>query len=172
MAFYINLVVGALFPPVYLFLLPSVHLQSDISLRQRLVRNIDWLGNLFFIGSVCCLILVITFGGSVFSWRSASEITLWVIAGVLFLVFILTQTFNPLVDVEYKLYPTTFLRHPVMVMLQTAIFMSSASLLVSHIICFFGYLRKIALNTVLDSSILYTALLPIRSGKSLPLTPV
>ena len=136
------------------------------------MRNIDWLGSLFFIGSISCLILAITFGDSVFSWRSASEIVLWVMTGVLFLAFILIQTFNPLVNEECKLYPTTFLRHPVLVMLQIAIFMSSASLLVSHIICFSAYLRKIALNTDLDTGILYTALLPIHSGTSIPLDPL
>ncbi len=118
------------------------------------------------------MILATTFGGSVFSWSSASEIALWVIAGVLSLVFGLTQTFSPLVDVEYKLYPTTFLQRPVIVMLQIAIFMSSASLLVSHTIFFFGYLRKTALNAVLDPGILHSALLPIHSGTLLPLNPV
>ncbi|KAF6218596.1 hypothetical protein HO133_005947 [Letharia lupina] len=129
-AFYINLVVGAVFAPVYLFLLPSLDLQKDVPLRQRLVRNFDWLGNLFFIGGICCFTLAITFGGSLFSWSSASEIALWVVAGVLFLVFCLTQAFHPLVNAQHKLYPTIFLRRPVMVMLQLAVFMSSVSLLI------------------------------------------
>lgn len=54
-------------------------------------------------------------------------------AGALFIIFGLTQAVHPLVDAQYKLYPTLFLRRPVMIMLQMSIFMSSASLLVSHI---------------------------------------
>ena len=61
-----------------------------------------------------------------------SEIILWVVAGVLFLVFGATQAFHPMVDAKYKLYPTRFLRQPLMIILQLLIFMSSVSLLVDH----------------------------------------
>ena len=159
---------GALFTPVYLFLLPSVDLQKDIPLSQRLLQKIDWLGNLFCIGTICCFTLAITFGGSVFSWSSASEITLWVMAGVLFLVFGLSQAFHPLIDAQYKLYPTMFLRQPLMVMLQLSIFMSSVSLLVGHVFGVLECLLEALLNTVPDPSILYTTPLSIRSGKCLP----
>ena len=74
------------------------------------------------------------FGGSVYSWSSGSEVTLWVMAGILFLSFGLTRAFNPLVDAQHQLYPTMFLRRPVMMMLQLAIFMSSVSLLVGQVI--------------------------------------
>lgn len=77
--------------------------------------------------------MALTFGGSLFSWKSASEIVLWVLAGVLFLVFGGTQAFHPLIDAQHKLYPTMFLRRPVVVMLQVAIFMSSVSLLVGKL---------------------------------------
>ncbi len=77
--------------------------------------------------------MALTFGGSLFSWASASEIVLWVLAGVLLLVFGGTQAFHPLIDAKHKLYPTMFLRRPVVVMLQLAIFMSSVSLLVRHL---------------------------------------
>lgn len=130
-AFYINLVIGALFSPVYIFLLPSIGLQKEIPLTQRLKRNIDWLGNIVFTGTMCCFIMAITFGGTLFTWSSASEIVLWVMAGVLLIVFCLTQSFHPFVDSKNKLYPTMFLARPTLMMLQVAIFMSSVSLLVS-----------------------------------------
>ena len=130
-AFYINLVVGVTFAPVYIFLLPNVGLQKQIPLRQRLTRNVDWLGNIFFIAGICAFVMAITFGGTLFAWGSASEIVLWVMAGVLLLVFGTTQRLHPLVSAQHKLYPTVFLKNPTMVMLQVAIFMSSLSLLVS-----------------------------------------
>lgn len=78
--------------------------------------------------------MAITFGGSLFAWNSSSEIVLWVIAGVLLVIFGITQQYHPWVVSEHKLYPTRFLKRPTMVMLEIAIFMSSLSLLVcSHL---------------------------------------
>lgn len=137
-------------------------------LRQRLFWNIDWLGNLFFIGSISSFTLAITFGGSVFLWNSASEIVLWIMTGVLFFIFGLTQAFHPLVDVQHKLYPTIFLQQPTMIMLQLSVFMSSVSLLVSHAISVLNGLRRAVLTTIIAASILYTTVLSVHSSTPLP----
>ena len=129
-AFYLNLVVGGIFAPVYLFLLPSIDLQHAVALKQRLQHHVDWLGILFHISGISCFTLATTFGGSVFPWSSAGEIALWVLAGALLLMFGLTQWLHPLVNTRHILYPVAFFRRPVVLMLQLAIFMSSASLLV------------------------------------------
>ena len=74
--------------------------------------------------------MAITFGGTLFAWDSASEIVLWVMVGVLLLVFGTTQRLHPLVSAQHKLYPTVFLKDSTTVMLQVAIFMSSLSLFI------------------------------------------
>ena len=115
---------------MYLLLLPSVSLQKNLSFSERLIKKIDWLGNLLFIGAISCFTLAITFGGTVYSWSYGGEISLWVITGVLLAAFAASQVFHPLVDVKDKLYATTFLRRPVIVTLQLAVFMASWALLV------------------------------------------
>lgn len=52
-------------------------------------------------------------------------------AGVLFIVFGVTQWLTPLVAVENKLYPTHFLIKPVMLNLQLQLFLASGILFVS-----------------------------------------
>lgn len=120
-----------MFAPVYFFLLPSVCLLKDISVRQHLTQNIDWLGNTLFIGAISSFVMAITFGGTLYSWNLVSEIILWVDAGVLMLAFGFSEAFHPLVvDASQKLYPSRFLRQPVIMMLQCSTFMSVAGLLV------------------------------------------
>ena len=116
--------------------------------------------------------MAITFGDSVFSWSSASEVTLWVMAGVLFLVFGLAQALHPLIDAQYKLYPTLFLRRPLIVILGLSMFMASVSLLVGHAIYVLERLHKASLNAIPDPSILYPPLLSIRPGMFFSFNPL
>ena len=134
-AFYINLIIGAIFSPVLIFLLPSVTLQSGVLLIERITRRTDWLANILFAGATSAFVMAITFGGTLFAWNAVSEIVLWVMTAILSIGFCMSQWFHPFVAREYRLYPTQFLRRPILVLLQIAIFMASASLLVR-----FGFL--------------------------------
>lgn len=126
--------IGALFAPVYVFLLPSIDLLKDIPIWQRLTRHIDWMGNVLFIGGISCFIMAVTFGGTSYTWASANEIALWIAAGILLSSFALSQAFNPLIDTQYRLYPVKLLKYKATVLLQLAIFMSSVGLLVSILV--------------------------------------
>ena len=130
-AFYINLVIGAIFTPAYLFLLPNIDFRPEVSLMQRVMKQTDWLGIIVFAGAMTTLVMAVSFGGSVYAWSSASEIVLWVLSGLLIIAFALTQFFHPFVSVEYKLYPTHFLRKPVMVSLQVLMVCGAVDLFVS-----------------------------------------
>lgn len=75
--------------------------------------------------------MAISFGGSVYDWDSASEIALWVVTGVLFCSFALTQIFHPFISEGLKLYPTRFFRKPTLLMLQMLAFCAAFCLFVS-----------------------------------------
>lgn len=129
-AFYINLVIGAVFSPAYLFLLPSIDFHPEASFMQRITKQTDWLGIIVFAGAMTAFVMAISFGGSVYEWNSASEIVLWVLSGLLTIAFALTQFYHPFVSVAHKLYPTHFLRMPVMVMLQVLMVCAAVGLFV------------------------------------------
>lgn len=123
--FYINLVIAALFAPVILFVLPSVDLQPSLAVKDRL-KQIDWLGLLIYIGWSISFTCAIDFGGSLYAWNSASEIVLWVMSGVLMIIFMLTQKFHPFVEAKHKLYPTHLMRNWKLVILQFQTFAATA----------------------------------------------
>lgn len=129
-AFYINLVVGALFSPIFLFLLPSIDLQPDLSLLTKMKQRTDLIGIIIFAATISVFIMAITFEGTIFDWSSGSEIALWVLTGVFGILFALSQTFHPLLKKQYALYPTKFAKRPTLLMLQVAIFMAATGLLV------------------------------------------
>lgn len=74
--------------------------------------------------------MAITFGGTVFDWSSGSEIALWVLTGVIAILFCVSQKFHPLLDEQYALYPSKLAKRPTLLMLQVAILMAATSLLV------------------------------------------
>ena len=127
-AFYINLVIGALFAPGYLFTLPSIDFQPNVSVGKKL-KQMDWIGIVIFFAGTVCFTMAISFGGSVFAWNSASEIVFWVMSGILLIVMALVTVYHPLVPKEARLYPGHFLKRPVLVNLQLQLFLSTGIML-------------------------------------------
>ncbi|KAF4865009.1 Efflux pump patC [Colletotrichum siamense] len=103
-AFYINLPIGGLAAPVYLWMLPSPDPQPGASLWQRL-REIDWVGAPLMLGAIICFTMGISFGGVMYDWNSGQEIALFVVAGVLFIVFGLQQAYCIGTTKERRLFP-------------------------------------------------------------------
>ncbi|EEP76519.1 predicted protein [Uncinocarpus reesii 1704] len=141
-AFYINLVIGALFAPSYLFLLPRIDPRPGKSLREKL-RMIDWISSVVFLGGCACFTMAISFGGAVYAWSSGPEITLWVMTAVLLIITILLSFFHPGVTKENRLYPAHFLKRPILINMQLQIFLSSGFILsmTYYIPLFFQFLR-------------------------------
>ncbi|KAL9005110.1 MAG: hypothetical protein Q9188_002098 [Gyalolechia gomerana] len=107
--FYLNLVVGALFAPVYLFLLPPFDPRGEQCLVSRL-RELDVPSMVLSIGVLVCTIMAINFGGALYPWMSGQIISLFVAAGVLLCVFVLQQRFAILVtEPSCRIFPTTLL---------------------------------------------------------------
>ncbi|KAF2194761.1 MFS general substrate transporter [Zopfia rhizophila CBS 207.26] len=91
--FWINLPIGAL---VLLALTLFLRIKNEdneyrsLSLKKK-VASMDPLGCLFFISTVCCLLLALQWGGQTKPWNSTTIIGLLVGAGVLTIVFVFTQ---------------------------------------------------------------------------------
>ncbi|KAJ5664907.1 uncharacterized protein N7477_007355 [Penicillium maclennaniae] len=112
-AFYINLCIGGAFAPVYIFFLPRGDPQEGMTLTQKLLQ-IDYLGMVLNVGAFTALIMAITFGGNLFDWAAGQEITLWVVGGVLLLLFVLQQRFTIGTTDTERIFPADFLRQPLM----------------------------------------------------------
>ncbi|KAK7994989.1 hypothetical protein PG990_013762 [Apiospora arundinis] len=79
--FYVNLVIYAAVAPTIL-ILPSLVFAPTLSLSKKLAK-FDWLGLILFLGWGIAFIMALQFGGTVYAWDSASEITLWAFTGAL-----------------------------------------------------------------------------------------
>ncbi|VUC26381.1 unnamed protein product [Clonostachys rosea] len=126
--FYINLVIGAVFAPAYLFLFPAVDPQPAKSAWERLAM-IDWAMTIVFLGGAACLTLAISFGGVVYAFSSSTMVALWSVTGVLLVVAAAVAKFHPGVSKENRLYPVHFLSRPILVLMQAQVFLASGIVL-------------------------------------------
>ncbi|KAF4219444.1 hypothetical protein CNMCM8980_000420 [Aspergillus fumigatiaffinis] len=140
--FYINIVVGAVFSPAYIFLLPQVCLQADKTIYQKL-RMVDWIGVTVFAGGAVSFIMAVTSNGETYPWGSGSAITLWVVSGVCLVATISLSYWHPLVSGEDRLIPVHFFRRPVLLNLAVQMFLVSGVMLgfVYYIPVFFAFTR-------------------------------
>lgn len=90
----------------------------------------DWMAITIFFGGTTCFTMAINFGGTKYDWSSGSEITLWVMSGMLLVAMVLATRYHPLVSAENKLYPSHFLKRPELVNLQMQLFLVSGVMLV------------------------------------------
>lgn len=109
-AFYLNLCVAGLFAPVYLFLIPSFKPRAD-SRTTKLLREYDIIGTILSIGATITLIMAINFGGTLYPWRSGQIIALFVVSGVLFILFGIQQGMTILTSVTTRVFPCQFMRN-------------------------------------------------------------
>jgi MFS family permease len=107
-AFYINLPIGGLFAPVFLFFLPNPDPRPGFTVKQRL-QQIDWVGAPLMVGAIVSFTMAINFGGIIYDWDSGSEIALWVVSGVLFIVLGVQQGFCIGTTAEKRIFPVEML---------------------------------------------------------------
>jgi EmrB/QacA subfamily drug resistance transporter len=81
--FYINLPIGV----IVLLLITLAYHESPRHTKQR----IDWLGIITLVPAVVSLMFGLEFGGNKYAWNSGQIIGLFVAAGVLFLLFLITE---------------------------------------------------------------------------------
>lgn len=65
----------------------------------------DWLGAILSIGGFVALVMAINFGGTSYAWNSGQIIALYVISGILWIVFAVQQSLNFLTTKESRMLP-------------------------------------------------------------------
>lgn len=128
--FYINLPIAALFAPGILFCLPNIKPMPDKSIGYKL-RQQDWVGLVLFVALWACFAMAGSFGGTYFDWKSGSEITLWVMFGVLLIAFVLATKYHPFVSAEKKLLPVHFMRTKDLIILPVSAFLVAGCMFMS-----------------------------------------
>ncbi|KAK0701967.1 major facilitator superfamily domain-containing protein [Lasiosphaeria miniovina] len=109
-AFYINLCVGGLFVPVYVFLLPSFEPRRGAP-AAALLREMDVMGTILGAGAIMTLVMAINLGGAPYAWSSAQIIALFVVSFALFAVFGVQQSYAVFTSRAARIFPAHFLRN-------------------------------------------------------------
>ncbi|KAF4814430.1 Efflux pump patC [Colletotrichum siamense] len=108
-AFYINLFIGAVCAPFYIFLIPSKDPRPGASLRSRFVE-VDYAGFTLQAGALTALILAVNLGGVVYPWDSGRIIALFVVTGVLFIILGVQQVLSIFTTPDRRTIPIQFFR--------------------------------------------------------------
>ncbi|KFY41236.1 hypothetical protein V494_03125 [Pseudogymnoascus sp. VKM F-4513 (FW-928)] len=115
-AFYINLVIGALFAPVYLFMLPKSDPRKGVPVLRRF-KELDWVGTILLIGAFISFIMAVSFGGILYAWNSGQIIACFVVTFSLFGIFAVQQELAIFTTIEQRIFPVQFLRSRTMLLL-------------------------------------------------------
>jgi MFS family permease len=108
-AFYINLMIGAVCAPVYIFMLPNKDPRPGVSLVDR-AREMDYLGGLLTIGAFVSGVMAVSFGGITYPWNSGKIIGLFVCSGVLFILLGLQQVYTIFTTTTRRIFPIEFFK--------------------------------------------------------------
>jgi hypothetical protein len=104
---------------VYIFIFPSHNPREDLSVVSKL-RDVDWVGAVLNGGTSVLFIIVVTFGGSTYTWNSGAAIALWVVWGVCLVAFAIQQAFTLFTTPERRIFPVHFLKSRSLVLLYVA----------------------------------------------------
>jgi len=108
-AFYINLCIGAVCAPVYLFMLPNKDPRPGASFMDR-AREMDYVGAVITIGAFVSGVMALSFGGITYPWNSGKIIGLFVCSGVLFVLLGFQQVYTVFTTVSRRVFPVQFFK--------------------------------------------------------------
>lgn len=128
-AFYINLIIGAVFAPVYIWGLPSYHPIVGVSIKER-VKKIDFVG-LFLGASVwVSFSLAFTMAGGQWQWRDGRTYATIVAFVVVLILYVVQQGLCLFTTPESRAFPVHLLRSRSQVLLYIATSANITSLFV------------------------------------------
>ncbi|EGC45406.1 MFS drug efflux transporter [Histoplasma capsulatum var. duboisii H88] len=107
--FYINLIIGAVTGPIYLFYLPPVHPASGKPLGERL-KSLDYAGFILSAGMWATFAIGFIFAGGLWPWSDGRAIAMVVVWGVLLGLYALQQGFCIFTTPETRSFPCHLLR--------------------------------------------------------------
>ncbi|KAL4977903.1 major facilitator superfamily domain-containing protein [Aspergillus desertorum] len=102
--FYINLVIGAVTAPAYLFYLPAIHPGSDKTLCDRLAR-LDYMGFALSAGMWVAFAMAFISAGGIWAWNEGRTISLIAVFAVLLIFYAAQQYFCILTTHETRSFP-------------------------------------------------------------------
>ncbi|KAI0881670.1 major facilitator superfamily domain-containing protein [Annulohypoxylon maeteangense] len=108
-AFYINLFIGAVCAPAYLFLIPSIDPRPGVSFKER-AQEMDYTGTVLQMGAMVTFVLAINWGGVTYPWKSGHIIGLFVASGVLFILLGIQQAYAITTTAIRRIIPVQFFR--------------------------------------------------------------
>ncbi|KAL2866905.1 major facilitator superfamily domain-containing protein [Aspergillus lucknowensis] len=114
--FYINLVIGAVTAPVYLFYLPSIHPAPGKTLRDRLSR-LDYVGFALGAGIWVSFSLAFISAGGIWAWSEGRTIALIVVFIILLINYTLQQYFCGFTTRETRSFPGHLLKSRTQILL-------------------------------------------------------
>jgi MFS family permease len=106
-AFYINLCIGAVCAPVYIFMLPNKDPRPGVSFMDR-AREMDYVGGVLTIGAFVSGVMAMSFGGITYPWNSGKIIGLFVCSGVLFIILGIQQVYTIFTTTSRRIFPVEF----------------------------------------------------------------
>ncbi|RDL32376.1 MFS transporter [Venustampulla echinocandica] len=115
-AFYINLVIGAAFAPVYILGMPSVRPVTDLSVMDR-VKRLDFLGFLLAAGVWNSFTIAFTMAGGQWHWSNGRTIGTIVAFVAVLAMYAIQQTFSILTTPENRSFPIHLLRSRTQILL-------------------------------------------------------
>ena len=108
-AFYINIIIGAAFAPIYTYYLPSIHPVTGVSVMDR-VKRLDFLGFFLCAGVWVSFTMAFTMAGGQWPWNDGRTIGTIVAFAVTLVAFAVQQTFCILTTAETRAFPIHLLR--------------------------------------------------------------
>ncbi|KAI0850542.1 putative efflux pump antibiotic resistance protein [Daldinia vernicosa] len=128
-AFYINICIAAVAvaAPACIFLVPSSPPRAAGSSLWTRVKRIDYIGATLFLRGTLTIIMVLSFGGALYSWTSGQMIGLYVATAVIWSTFGIQQCWN-LLTVD-RIFPVQFFSDWAM-----AIFFCCGSLAIANVV--------------------------------------
>ncbi|PQE21781.1 hypothetical protein CJF30_00011014 [Rutstroemia sp. NJR-2017a BBW] len=151
-SFYINLVIGAVAAPSYIWLLPSTNTHLKATKLLDRIRSVDWVGTVLICGAVVSGIMGINFGGVLYSWSSGKIIGCFVCSGVLWILFGLQQYSSTFTTPQDRLFPCDIVLkwEADVLFIQTACGMGSSLVFIYFIPLYFQFVQN---DQALDAGI-------------------